>query len=150
MASIYSNFRVTHVEFEVQIIVPSGGPMYDVIGVLIGILPNGSTYPASGDTIDRWAEVPGVLAHTLTGQGGVASTFKIRQRVAIAAIEGLNPAQLEASPNYASFAGGAVAYGPELLIGVSNESATTARGVTMHIRASFTCEFWDRKQLAQS
>lgn len=148
LASVYSNFRVTHVDIEVQLVANLTGTS-DLMGVLVAVLPNGATYPASGDALDRWAEVPGCFTKVLALTGS-ASTVTIRQRIPIAAIEGLNPAQLEASPNYASFAGAAVPFSPELLIAGSNESAATARGLTMKVSIVFTCTFWQRKQLAQS
>ncbi len=148
LASVYSNFRVTHVDVEVQLMADLTGTS-DMVGALVAVLPNGATYPASGDALDRWAEVPGVWTKVL-GVAGAASTVTLRQRIPIAAIEGLNPAQLEASPNYASFSGAAVPYSPEIIIAGSNEKSTSMRGLTMKISCVFTCTFWQRKQLPQS
>ncbi len=147
MRTVYQNFRVTHADFRLELVMPSGTT--DTLAILVGVYPNGAVYPASGDTIDRWAEVAGTTTRIMT-QDSVASRHVITQRIPIAAIEGLSPAQMAASPNYAGFSGVAVPYGPEMFIAVSNESSTTTRGVVMKLDVVFTCEWWQRVQLPQS
>lgn len=147
LRAIYSNFRVTHADFQLSVMTVSGSN--DALTCLVGVYPNGATYPASGDQIDRWAEVAGSLVRNVSSAGNSVA-FTIKQRIPIAAIEGLSQIQLQGSPNYAGFSGVAVPFGPELFVAVSNESATAQRGIQMKLDVVFTCEWWQRIQYAQS
>lgn len=147
LRTIYQNSRVTHADVYIEL--SCGRESTDSMGVLVGVFPNSSNLPASSDSINEWAEVPGMLSRVLTPAGN-ASVFTFQQKVPIAAIEGLNPAQMEASPNYAQFSNTSVPYGPELTISVCNLTGSSANKCYYRVKIVFTCDFWQRTTLPQS